>query len=219
MESCLRERLCENLNAEIVSGTVKTLDDCVGYLTWTFFSRRVKANPSYYGALSSADEDVEFFLLSVAKDTLSLLDQDNCVAVDGTLEEISCSVQPTALGTAASAFYLTYRTPKQMLLGLKECSSMFIKERGNHEDGNTDGAIFRPLVRDKRLDEMSIAWLLYTISCTHEFDELPVRHNEEILNEDLSKKLSWGADTSKLLSPTGRKSNINPDIYSEPHTK
>ncbi len=221
VESCLRERLCENLNAEIVSGTIKSLVDSVGYLTWTFFARRVKANPSYYGATSSTDEGVELFLLSVAKDTLTLLDKEKCLSIDGDMENVDCDIIPSALGAAASAYYLTYRTPKQMQFGLKECAKILMKEVKDFEDRKTKVTIMdsRPLVRAKRTDEISIAWLLYTIACTHEFDELPVRHNEEILNEELSRGLMWGADTSKILSSNGRSSNISPEIYAQPHTK
>ena len=46
VESCLYEKMCENLNAEISIGTINSTIDAVGYLTWTFYVRRVKANPS-----------------------------------------------------------------------------------------------------------------------------------------------------------------------------
>ena len=37
-----------HLNAEIVSGTIKTKAHAVDYLTWTYFFRRLLCNPSYY---------------------------------------------------------------------------------------------------------------------------------------------------------------------------
>jgi activating signal cointegrator complex subunit 3 len=66
---------------------------------------------------------------------------------------------------------------------------------------------------------MSIAWLLYTIATTHEFDELPVRHNEEDLNMELSNRLMWGPDTSKLLSSDGRSRNVDREVFASSHTK
>jgi len=63
-----------------------------------------------------------------------------------------------------------------------------------------------------------LAWLLYSLSSTHEFDELPVRHNEEILNEQLSDELMWGPDTQSILSGS-RDQYYNPEIYEDPHTK
>eukprot|EP00428_Durinskia_dybowskii_P084543 CAMPEP_0170421098 /NCGR_PEP_ID=MMETSP0117_2-20130122/35706_1 /TAXON_ID=400756 /ORGANISM="Durinskia baltica, Strain CSIRO CS-38" /LENGTH=190 /DNA_ID=CAMNT_0010679603 /DNA_START=120 /DNA_END=692 /DNA_ORIENTATION=+ len=190
-------------------------------MTWTFFARRVKANPTFYGASSSADEDVELFLLSVAKTALCLLNKEGCVTLEGNMDDVDCDVLPSALGAASSAYYLTYRTPKQMRFGLMECAKMFMKEAADVGTGNRSKSLsdLCPLVRLRRADEISIAWLLYTIACTHEFDELPVRHNEETLNEELSKRLSWGADTSRILSPNGGSRLLNPEIYAQPHTK
>jgi activating signal cointegrator complex subunit 3 len=182
----------------------------------------VKANPSYYGATSSDAEAVEDFLLSVAKETLGLLDQEQCIAIDGDMETIDADVRSSVLGAAGSEYYLTYRSPKQMQFGLQECAKMLAAEiKQNTKGGNERPASLksRPLERTKRADEISIAWLLYTVACTHEFDELPVRHNEEILNQELSKSLTWGPDTSRVLSPNGRSPYIDPEIYAQPHTK
>eukprot|EP00533_Pseudo-nitzschia_delicatissima_P004937 CAMPEP_0116093678 /NCGR_PEP_ID=MMETSP0327-20121206/8726_1 /TAXON_ID=44447 /ORGANISM="Pseudo-nitzschia delicatissima, Strain B596" /LENGTH=2143 /DNA_ID=CAMNT_0003585231 /DNA_START=152 /DNA_END=6583 /DNA_ORIENTATION=- len=213
VESCLRDRLCENLNAEISTGTVNSTLDAVGYLVWTFFARRVKANPSYYGAKSSSQEHVEEFLSSVADETLTKLQGEGCIEIDDT-----DTVKASTLGRAASEFYLNHRTPKQMQFGLRQCAKMIIAEKPSI------GALgkiptLRPLVRSKRLDEVSIAWLLYTLCCTHEFDELPVRHNEEYLNEELSEDLMWGANTSAVLSKDGRAGYIDTEVYADSHTK
>lgn len=40
VESCLQEQLHDHFNAEVVSGTIKTLQDGVDFLTWTYFYRR-----------------------------------------------------------------------------------------------------------------------------------------------------------------------------------
>eukprot|EP00536_Pseudo-nitzschia_multiseries_P002204 jgi/Psemu1/322449/estExt_fgenesh1_pg.C_290027 len=214
VESCLRDRLCENLNAEIATGTVNSKLDAVGYLVWTFFARRVKANPSYYGATSSSSEDVEEFLTSVATETLDKLGKEGCIEIDENE-----GVKSSSLGKATSEFYLNHRTAKQMQFGLKQCAKMILSENPCVE--NVDGrvSILRPLTRAVRLDEVSIAWLLYTLCCTHEFDELPVRHNEEFLNEDLSEIVMWGADTSAVLSKDGRAGYIDPEVYADSHTK
>lgn len=214
--------MCENVNAEIATSTVKSLIDCVGYLMWTFFARRVKANPSYYGASSADAADVEEFLLSVAKDTISQLRDEKCIEVDGDMEEVDCQVKPTPLGAAASEYYLTFKTPKQMLFGVKECANMIQKKFPGQVTLKPPLFVAgegSPMIRPVELDELSIAWLLYSLSCTHEFNELPVRHNEEILNEELSDQVMWGADTSSLLNENGRSSYIDPEIYGDAHTK
>lgn len=52
VESCLKDRLCENLNAEIAIGTVNSLIDAVGYMTWTFYARRLRKNHGNENPLS-----------------------------------------------------------------------------------------------------------------------------------------------------------------------
>jgi hypothetical protein len=67
-----------------------------------------------------------------------------------------------------------------------------------------------------------IAKILYSLSHTHEFNELPVRHNEEELNLDLSRSLPWGHDLSKVSwwmdNHKSAGKNIL-EIMSDPHTK
>ena len=213
VESCLRDRLCENLNAEIATGTVNSTIDAVGYLVWTFFARRVKANPSYYGAKSASAEHVEEFLSSLANDTLIKLQGEGCIEIDE-----NDGVIASALGKATSEFYLNHRTAKQMRFGLRQCAKMIIAEKPSIGATSTIPTL-RQLVRSDRLDEVSIAWLFYTLCCTHEFDELPVRHNEEFLNEELSESVMWGPDTSAVLSKDGRAGYIDAEVYADSHTK
>lgn len=219
VESCLRGRLCDNLNAEIAGGTVKSLLDCVGYLTWTFFARRVKANPSYYGASSSDTAEVERFLLDVAKETVQQLAEEKCVLIEGDMDAVDCALFSTSLGAAGSDFYLVYQSPKQMQFGLQECAKLIIRERSSDVGRDYSTSKLVPMHVPKRIDEITISWLLYTLSCTHQFDELPVRHNEEILNEELSNNLIWGPNTDKVQSISGRSAYIDPDVYADPHTK
>jgi activating signal cointegrator complex subunit 3 len=48
VESSLSAQLVEHLNAEIAAGTLTNIDNCVDYLTWTYFFRRLTKNPSFY---------------------------------------------------------------------------------------------------------------------------------------------------------------------------
>ena len=189
---------------------------------WTFFARRVRANPSYYGAASGGDSDVESFLFSVAGDTLKLLQEHGCIETDDNDDD----VRATCLGVAGSEYYLKYQTPKQMDFGLRESAKMIMREMkddsadlNSRHQGLSNKSRLRPVSSSSRVDEVAVAWLLYTLACTHEFDELPVRHNEEILNEELSDKLMWGPDTSAVLAQGGKSSYTNPEVYADPHTK
>ena len=48
VESCLQSQLHDHFNAEVVSGTIRSLQDGVDFLTWTYFYRRLTRNPGYY---------------------------------------------------------------------------------------------------------------------------------------------------------------------------
>lgn len=225
VESCLDQRIHENLNAEIASGTIHTISDCVGYLSWTYFARRVKKNPMYYGAESSSPEHIDARLFDFVKESVATLRLEGCVQVQD-LDEFS-EINPTALGIAASQYYLSHRTPKQMQVGIREGRKIILKamKHNNNDTSESDLArlegTLQPFTQRKHVDEPSIAWLLFALCSTHEFDELPVRHNEEHLNEDLSKDVMWGPDVADVLS--GRKGSQrqyrNPEIYLDPHTK
>jgi hypothetical protein len=228
VESCLDQKMCENINAEISSGTISSGVEAVGYLTWTFFARRVKANPSYYGAESGSEEDVEALLAFVVKDTLDKLRESGCIEFEEDAEGVDFDVTPTVLGTACAKYYLGYLTPKQMQLGVREARKITmqaIEEGGNSiaDSGVMNGSekkiSMSPFTRSTRVDEITIAWLLYTLTATHEFDELPVRHTEEILNEELSEELMWGPDTSALMAGNNEPQYHNQDIFADPHTK
>lgn len=217
--------MCENLNAEISIGTVNSVVDAVGYLTWTFFARRVKVNPTYYGAESTSNEHVEDFLFSVVKETLEKLRDEGCVETS-SVSDLSASLQKTSLGVAASNYYLKYNTPKQMQFGVRDARKMISQEIDAYKasaaasDQKLSGKYqMVPFTRPARVDEVSSASLLYALASTHEFDEVPVRHNEEILNEELSDQLKWGPDIAALFSPNGKRRHASLDVFADPHTK
>jgi activating signal cointegrator complex subunit 3 len=222
VESCLGDRMCENLNAEIAIGTINSIVDAVGYLTWTFYARRVDANPSYYGAASSKDKDVESFLFSVVQDTIEKLVDRGCVETVKTDDEVDKVVRPTILGKTASNYYLQYRTPKQMLFGVTAARKIIMTQlhvKPLKAISPSSKIELTSFTRPARVDEVSVAWILYALSSTHEFDELPVRHNEEHLNAALSKDLMWGADTLDLIGEGSSGDRNNLDIMADPHTK
>lgn len=183
-------------------------------MSWTFFGRRVKVNPSYYGinvrSSETYDDDIMDGLENIVESALSLLRTQGCLLQDD--EE---NLATTSLGKAACNYYLNHKTPKQMQLGIRE-SLKWTKENA-HDDIACDFQV-SPLLRPDRMEIVPVAWILYALCSTHEFDELPVRHNEEFLNKELSESLPWGPDTASLLSP-GAYIHHNEEIYQDPHTK
>jgi len=206
------------LNAEIAAGTIQSILDAVGYMTWTFFARRAKANPTYYGIASNKEEDVEQGLLKVVQEAVTKLRENGCLKSEKDNEDATI---PTSLGIAAGSFYLDHRTPRKMQMGIKEVRKIILslleKEKDTFQMPQNGGA---PFVRSQRIDEVSVAWIIYVLCSTHELDELPVRHNEELLNEELSDTLTWGPDTASVLAGNAKQDHYHdPSIYEDPHTK
>ena len=68
VESSLHLQLSGYLNAEIATGAIHNVRDCIEYLTWTYYFRRLVMNPTYYGLYSNS---------SVGSSTI--IDADNCI--------------------------------------------------------------------------------------------------------------------------------------------
>eukprot|EP00118_Oscarella_pearsei_P012973 m.99165 g.99165 ORF g.99165 m.99165 type:complete len:2211 (+) comp37045_c0_seq2:40-6672(+) len=165
VESSLLEVLPDHLNAEIVAGTVMSKQDCMDYITWTYFFRRLIMNPSYYDLDDVQDTAMNEFLSGLVQKALNELATSNCVEV----AEDDRTLLPTVLGRIASFYYLHNRTVKSF---------------------------------DERLArEMTLEDLLQVLTDACEYDDLPVRHNEDNVNETLAKQLPIDVSQQGFDSP------------------
>lgn len=204
------------LNAEIAIGTVSSVEDCIGYLDWTFYARRAKMNPSYYNAKSSDEEDIADFLHETVLKSLEELKEHRCIAIS----EDDISVSPTQLGIAACNFYLNPKTPHQMEKGSKDARKEIKKGRELSDASDPPNQTVHSLSFPDHLEESAVAHILYTLSHTHEFSELPVRHTEEILNTDLNESLPWGPKAPIINGNClATIDDYDDDIMADPHTK
>lgn len=169
VESSLHNVLDNHLGAEISAETIGTKQDALDYLTWTFFFRRLHKNPSYYGLEISAEEHNTTAAQQMANDYMVHL-------VDQSLGELAES----------------------------KCISL-------DHDGLVDSTAFGKIMSYYYLSHLTIRQLVSnaTPSATFaqalqwmcrasEYDELPVRHNEDLINAELSKNLPVDADTFDL---------------------
>lgn len=165
VESSLHNVLDNHLGAEVSANTIRSKQDALDYLTWTFFFRRLHKNPSYYGLEISAQEHNTMTAQALANDHMvEIVDKSL-----GELAESSCitlhsngDVDSTPLGKIMSYYYLSHKTIRHLI---------------KHATRN---ASFKDV-------------LLWMCSAT-EFDELPVRHNEDLMNAELSQNLPFSAD-------------------------
>ncbi|KAK5082315.1 putative steryl acetyl hydrolase mug81 [Lithohypha guttulata] len=199
VESTLHKVLDNHLGAEISAEVITTKQDALDYLTWTFFFRRLHKNPTYYGLEISAEEhrDSPLVARQLAADYMIEL-------VDKSLKDLSESscctihsngdVDSTPFGKIMSYYYLSHYTIKMLLANIT--------------------AQPNPAFAD------CLAW----VSLATEFVDLPVRHNEDLINAEMAKNLPYAFPASAISTSPGTPANPDASSGSElpmwsPHIK
>lgn len=169
VESSLHTVLDNHLGAEVSAGTISTKQDALDYLTWTFFFRRLHKNPSYYGLEISSEEHNTIAAQTMANDyMIEMVDKSL-----GELAESSCILLHSNGDVDSTA------------LG-KFMSYYYLSHK-------TIRQLLRHAKRNANFEEV-LAW----VCGATEFDELPVRHNEDLINAELSNNLPFKADALGL---------------------
>eukprot|EP00878_Enallax_costatus_P009764 GHUV01010197.1.p1 GENE.GHUV01010197.1~~GHUV01010197.1.p1 ORF type:complete len:1043 (+),score=291.77 GHUV01010197.1:469-3129(+) len=99
----------DNLNAEIVLGTVQNLKDAAAWLGYTYLYVRMLRSPQLYGVpLGAVEGDplLQQHRLDLAHSAALLLDKNNLIRYDRR----TGNFQVTDLGRIASHYYITYTT-------------------------------------------------------------------------------------------------------------
>ncbi|KAI5463233.1 Sec63 Brl domain-containing protein [Mariannaea sp. PMI_226] len=169
VESSLHTVLDNHLCAEVSAETILTKQDALDYLTWTFFFRRLHKNPSYYGLEISAEEHNTIAAQQMANDFMIEM-------VNKSLNELAESkcVEVFPNGDVDS-------TPLGKIMSYYYLSHKTIRHLVGHAKPK---ATF--------LDVLS--WM----SRATEYDELPVRHNEDLVNGTLSDNLPYSGNAFNL---------------------
>ncbi|KAI9348199.1 Sec63 Brl domain-containing protein [Obelidium mucronatum] len=166
VESSLHNCIHDHMNAEIVGGTIKSKQDAIDYLTWTYFYRRLQMNPTYYGVVDTTPDGINLFLSNLIETTFTDLSNAFCIEIDQGFY-----VKPTVYGKIASYYYLSYKTVGLVMRRLtKDYKPVGDVEKGERPDGD-------------------FAHMLRILSDVPEFNELPVRHNEDKMNQTLEESL------------------------------
>jgi len=165
VESCLHSQITDHFNAEICSGGLTKKEDCIDYLTWTYFFRRLVKNPIYYNLEDASANSINSYLTDLVNQSLQELEDNDCIAVD----HHNNSITTRPLGKIASFYYLSFK-------------SVFYFQK-------------------HLLPSDTVDHLLYILSQAREFSELPVRHNEENLNESLAKLCRYQCPDKVFDSP------------------
>ncbi|KAF2268062.1 Sec63-domain-containing protein [Lojkania enalia] len=169
VESSLHKVLDNHLGAEISAGTIATKQDALDYLTWTFFFRRLHKNPSFYGLQISANEHNTIAAQNMANDYMVNL-------VETSLNELNESSCASLQGTGDID-----PTPLGKIMSYYYLSHKTIRYLVQH------------VKRDATFSDV-LSW----VSHATEYDELPVRHNEDLINAELSLALPIKGDSLGL---------------------
>merc|ERR1719277_2665653 len=188
VESSLHEQLTDHLNAEIVARTITTREEAINYVTWTYFFRRLTANPAYYDQQAALLDTPDFekqrdmlanYIERLMNKSLDELIRSCCIELkEGVAKEgepPTALVEPTKLGKIASLYYLGHRTVAQFQRTLSREGKSFIE-------------------------------LMRVLCECPEYDELPVRHNEDKLNAEFAEHCPLEVDLAI-------------QAYDSPHTK
>ncbi|KAI9679963.1 MAG: DEIH-box ATPase [Caeruleum heppii] len=106
IESQFISRLADNINAEIVLGNVRSRDEGVEWLGYTYLFVRMLRSPGLYsvGAEYEEDEALEQKRVDLVHSAATVLEKSNLVKYDKKTGRL----QPTELGRIASHYYITH---------------------------------------------------------------------------------------------------------------
>ncbi|KAI1497345.1 Sec63 Brl domain-containing protein [Biscogniauxia marginata] len=162
VESSLHTVLDNHLCAEVSAKTIITKQDALDYLTWTFFFRRLHKNPSYYGLDIPAEQQNSLEAQTLANDYMIEM-------VNKSLDELATSkcVEVYPNGDVDP-------TPLGKIMSYYYLSHKTIRHLVEH-------------AKPKAGFVDVLSWM----SRATEYDELPVRHNEDLINAELSNNLPF----------------------------
>ena len=108
LESSLHKMLYDHINAEISSGMLTDKKQCIDYIKWTYFFKRLVKNPTYYGLSDAKDpKELNKFINKLLEKVLHELHDAGCIRIldnDG--------LESTYLGNYTSFYYMSYKTAK-----------------------------------------------------------------------------------------------------------
>jgi len=106
VESSLNHSLNDHLNAEVVTKTIESKQDCIDWITWTFFYRRLTQNPNFYNLQGVTGTIINDYLSELVENTVQELESSKCISVD----EDEIGLAPLNLGMISSYYYIKYST-------------------------------------------------------------------------------------------------------------
>ena len=151
-------------------------------------------NPTYYGLEDNSKESLDFYLSTLIETILLDLQRSGCVEIEGGF-----FLEPTTFGRIASYYYLQHAT-----LGLfGDRITQNYRAAGDAGKGEREDGDFHKILR--------------CLCDASEFSELPVRHNEDIMNRDLEQQLP--VKVMEVFDVEGFGGSSRSYTFESPHNK
>lgn len=83
VESHVQFALADSFAVEISERIVRSAEDAIDWLTYTYMFSRLKANPSYYGVKGLSEDEMNEFLSELVESTFEELSEADAIDVDG----------------------------------------------------------------------------------------------------------------------------------------
>lgn len=120
IESQLQSYMADAFVTEISTKTIESTQDAVDWTTYTFFYRRVLANPSYYDLTDTSHEGLSAFLSELVESTLKDLADASIIEID----EDEDTVTPLNAAMIAAYYNLSFYTIQTLLMSLKRTTKL-----------------------------------------------------------------------------------------------
>ncbi|AFZ80737.1 DEAD/DEAH box helicase domain-containing protein [Theileria equi strain WA] len=191
-ESFFHERILDCINSEVASGTIVNKKGAISYLSRTFFYKRLQTNMHYYLNIPTTSAETIFNPLAnfskepniedvsnfAVVNTVNELVKLGCISLDYGKENIQQMDEaifvPTLCGFLASHYYIS-------------CSTIF--------------EFSRAASQAKGRSNLSFFTLMRILADAKEFSQVPVRHNEDIYNMQLSERAIFPIKESEASNP------------------
>lgn len=114
VESHLQAYLHDAFVTEISTRTIGSTQDAVDWMTYTYFYRRLLANPSFYGLTDVSHEGLSTFLSELVENTLKELTEAKIIDLD----EEDDSISPLNAAMIGAYYNISFITMQTLLLSL-----------------------------------------------------------------------------------------------------
>ena len=120
IESQLQSYMHDAFVTEISTKTIESTQDAVDWTTYTYFYRRLLANPSFYGLSDTTHEGLSSYLSEQVEQTLKDLSDAKIIEMD----EDEDTITPLNAAMIAAYYNISFITMQTLLLSLKRTTKL-----------------------------------------------------------------------------------------------